>query len=182
MSPVSSARVIEVALAEFTALRSEIDNANSSQQTIININITAAGLIFSFVLANKADPLLLLVASGISSALGMYIQGSWYHVRRITRYIDTTLRPLMVTYTGESKVFGWEQEVLVRRASWGRVVPVGLATAVLFSLIPLVVLIWVIPYLKSSTGWLAWAIAMLLFLMQFCTGCWLALEIIRSKN
>jgi hypothetical protein len=182
MNAASPDRVVNAALAEFTALRSEMDNANSSQQTIVNINITAAGLIFSFVLAKKADPLLLLVAAAISSALGMYIQGSWYHVRRIARYIDTTLRPLMIEYTGESKVFGWEQAVQARQGWWVRLVPVGLATAVLFSLIPLVVLIWVIPYLKNSTDWLAWSIAVLLFLMQLCTGGWLALQIVRSKR
>lgn len=181
MAGKSPTHAIDVVIAEFQALRSEIENALSSQQTMININITAIAVIAGLVLSRKVDPLLLLVAAAISSGLGLYMQGSWYHVRRVISYINGTLRPLAIEYTGDDRVLAWETWSITRGGSWKRVALLGLATVIIFSVMPFVMLIWVIPRLESLWAWLAWTGTAIVFVVQLFTGAWLAWDIIRGK-
>jgi hypothetical protein len=181
MAGKSPSHTIDVIIAEFEALRNEINNAVSSQQTTININITAIAVISGLVLSHKADRLLLLVAAAISCGLGLYMEGSWHHIRRVVAYINGTLRPLATEYTGDERILAWETWSLTHGGAWKRVVPLGLATVVIFSVMPFVMLIWTIPDLKSPWLWLAWAGTATVFVLQVTTGAWLAWDIFRGK-
>src|SRR5687768_11405744 len=85
-------RVVDIALAEFSALRNEIDNLANAQRTVMNMNITVVAAIAGFVLANRADPHLLIALPIASGAIGLLYQ--WYivHAKHIGDYIDDVLR------------------------------------------------------------------------------------------
>lgn len=58
-------------VAEFGAVRDEVLFRANAQATLMQINITAAATVAGFVLADKADPLALIVVAIISPVLGM---------------------------------------------------------------------------------------------------------------
>jgi len=173
--------VIDVLIAEFQALRNEIDNALSAQQTMMNVNITAIAVASGLVLSHKIEPVFLLVAAVFSSGLGLYIEGGWHHIRRVLRYIDGTLRPLVVEYTGDERVLGWETWSLKSGGVWKRVIPVGLAIVITFSVMPAAMLIWTTPYMKGLWLWLAWAGTATVFVLQLSMGALLAWDLLRHK-
>jgi hypothetical protein len=173
--------VIDLVIVEFQAMRTEIDNALSSQQTIMNINVTAIAVIFGLVLSHKVAPLLLLIAAAISSGLGLYVLGSWYHVRRVISYINGELRPLAVDYTDDPRVLKWETWSLENGGAWKRVALLGLATLIIFYVMPFVMLVWSIPHLESLSAWLAWSGTAIIFIVQLSAGIWLAWDILRGN-
>jgi len=182
MSTNESDHAVVIALAEFNALRSEIDGALGAQQALINVNIVSAGLVSGFVVANEADVRLLLVSTILSAALGLYVQGSWYHVRRITSYIESNLRPVLIEYSQDPRIFSWEREVRRRRDALGRILPTALSMGVMFTLVPLVMLIWVARHLQDQLSWSVWALSLLLFLVHLSVGILLSWHILRSKG
>jgi FtsH-binding integral membrane protein len=175
----SPQHAIDLLIAEFQALRGEVENALSAQQTMININITAIAVASGLVLSHKVDPLFLLVAAAISSGLGLYVEGSWHHIRRVLRYIDGSLRPLAIEYTGDERVLAWEKWSLAHGGAWKRVIPVGLATVIIFSAMPAAMLVWTIPHIESLGVWLAWAGTAIVFVLQLSMGALLAWNILR---
>ncbi len=67
-SPPDKNLVISAALAEYTALRSEVTNRISGQDTMLNLYMTAAAAIFGLALSGHADALILLVVPLLSAA------------------------------------------------------------------------------------------------------------------
>jgi hypothetical protein len=181
MADKSPKEAVNIIIAEFQAMRTEIDNALSSQQTMININVTAIAVISGLVLAHKVAPLLLLIAAAISSGLGLYVLGSWYHVRRVISYINGFLRPLAIEYTGDERMLAWETWSLGRGGAWKRVALLGLATLIIFSVMPFVMLVWSIPHLESLSVWLAWSGTATIFIVQLSAGVWLGWDILRGN-
>ncbi|HZM79708.1 MAG TPA: hypothetical protein VFC19_28595 [Candidatus Limnocylindrales bacterium] len=64
----------KVALAEFSALRNEIDNLANAHRFMMNLNLTVVVGIVGLILAEKADPHLLFVLPIASSAIGLVYQ------------------------------------------------------------------------------------------------------------
>src|SRR5918997_5242633 len=95
-----------VALAEFSALRNEIDNLANAHRFMMNLNLTVVAGIVGFILADKADPHLLFVLPIASSAIGLVYQ--WYvvHAMHIGNYINDCLRPILVGHTRNEHVLG----------------------------------------------------------------------------
>ncbi|MEV0337971.1 hypothetical protein AB0H49_03000 [Nocardia sp. NPDC050713] len=57
----SARRVLDAALAEFVALRNELDEIGRGQRTVMNLNISVTTAIAAFVLSQRVAPQLLLV-------------------------------------------------------------------------------------------------------------------------
>jgi hypothetical protein len=68
-SPPDENLVISAALAEYTALRSEVTNRIGGQDTMLNLYMTAVAAIFGFALSGHADLLILLVVPLLSTAV-----------------------------------------------------------------------------------------------------------------
>jgi hypothetical protein len=161
--PVPGAAV-DVVLAEFAALRNEIDQLAGAQRKMINLNITAVATIVGLVLAQRADPHLLLALPVVSAAIGLVYQ--WYvlHAKHIGDYIDAILRPLLVAHTGDERVLGWEHQLrttVYRRRGSG--LAGRLSYLLLFPAVPAVALAATIAYLDTAWHWLAWTGGLALF-------------------
>ncbi|MEV4416822.1 hypothetical protein [Catellatospora sp. NPDC049609] len=163
----STSDVVTAALAEFAAMRSEIDELGRSQRTTINLNISAAAAVFAFVLSERADQRLLLVVPLISAALGLLYQAYTVHARNLGDYIDQQIRPVVVEHTGEDRLLGWERHVrtALHRQRHSQLV-MRLAYILLIPAIPAVSLVWVVPYLNTVWLWLGWTAGTVLFLVQ----------------
>ena len=165
--PVAGPGVVDVALAEFSALRSEIDNLASAHRTMINLNITVVAAITGLVLANRADPHLLLALPLVSGAIGLVYQ--WYvmHAKHIGDYIDETLRPLLVEQTGDDRMLAWEHRLrteVYRRP--GSAITSRIAYVLLFPAVPAASLVVTYQHLDSPWYWTTWLAGFGLLIVQ----------------
>lgn len=105
------ATAVQIGLGEFGALRGEISNRSSAQNTLINLNITAVGTIGGLSIAYHANPLVLLILPPLSSALGLlYID----HARNISRlgwYVRERLWTSLRQASSDTKIPTYEDEV-----------------------------------------------------------------------
>lgn len=130
----------QIALAKFSSLRDEIAQRSAHQHTVINIAVTAVSTIAGFVLANKADPLLLLVVPFVSFALGALWYDHAINIDRIGRAKQAVEEEFGRFAPGdgatyESTVLDFEHAGVARRIS-PRVFPLGTAVCMLFVLAP----------------------------------------------
>jgi hypothetical protein len=81
----------EVMLAEYSALRSEVDRRANIQWNVLALQITSAGVIASLAISRSADIALLLVIPLSSYMLGSRYILHDYHLKLISRYIRDSL-------------------------------------------------------------------------------------------
>ena len=74
---------IEARLAEYAALRQEIQNRSGLQQTLIGLNVTAIGALVGLVLSTKASSSALLILPPICTTLAFL----WIDHHRVIREI-----------------------------------------------------------------------------------------------
>jgi hypothetical protein len=162
----STEKAINCTLAEFSALRSEIDDLGRAQRAVINLNISTAAAIIAFVLSQRASPLLLLVAPFASSAFGFLYETYTLHIRYIGDYIDQNIRPIIVGYTNDDRLFGWESHVRSKICTSGSSrLAMQMAFTLLMPVVPAVSLVWVLPYL-TGWYWVVWSGGVLLYIVQ----------------
>jgi hypothetical protein len=81
----------QVMLAEYSALRSEVDRRAGVQWNVLALQITSAGVIASLAISRAADLALLLVIPLSSYMLGSRYILHDYHLKLISRYIRDSL-------------------------------------------------------------------------------------------
>lgn len=167
VSPPDRNLVISAALAEYTALRSEVTNRISGQDTMLNLYMTAAAAIFGFALSGHADPLILLVVPLLSAAARLLYHNHNLYIKLVSSYLNDQLRPLVTDRLGEPRLFGWHERSAEyqRGPRWRRLAhPAGLA--LLFPVSAAAALALAAARLSSPWAWLAWACGWLLVLAQ----------------
>ena len=170
--PETNSKLLDVALAEFKALRDEIGSRATSSHTLININVVASGVIGGLVVNNPGRVELLLLLPILSPVLGLLWLDHANNIRNIGDYINTTLRPLMASLLDaeSTAVLAWEEHVdQYERRALLRFLPLGVPVLVLFAAIPLVSLARTAGDIGSSWQWVLWVGGALL------TLCFLAL-------
>jgi IPT/TIG domain len=97
----------QVMLAEYSALRSEVDRRANVQWNVIALQITSAGVIASLAISRVADIALLLVIPLLSYMLGTRYILNAYHINLITSYIRYSLS---VRLQGHLAWEGWKAD------------------------------------------------------------------------
>lgn len=108
----------QVMLAEYSALRSEVDRRASIQWNVLALQITSAGVIASLAISRPADIALLLVIPLSSYMLGSRYILHDYHLKLISRYIRDSLSGRL---DGNLAWEGWkasQMEPHVKRRNW----------------------------------------------------------------
>lgn len=99
----------EMLLAEFSALRAEMTNRQNLHWNVFALQLTAAGVIFSFALSNSNRTGFLLILPVITYALtGRYVS-QYLGVRNMATYIRDVLNEK------SNGNFGWEHWIDSRR-------------------------------------------------------------------
>jgi hypothetical protein len=91
----------EVRLAEYAALRQEIQNRSGLQQTLLGLNVTAIAAIGGLVLSRRVSPAILLVLPPIVLTLGFL----WVDHDRVIHDLARYIRTQLWTWTPS-----WQQE------------------------------------------------------------------------
>jgi hypothetical protein len=81
----------QVMLAEYSALRSEVDRRVNLQWNVVALQVTSAGVIASLAISRAADVALLLVIPLLSYMLGQRYILHDYYINLISRYIRDSL-------------------------------------------------------------------------------------------
>ena len=108
-SPPDRDLVINAALAEYTALRAEVTNRISGQDTTLNLYMTATAAIFGLALSGHADSLILLVVPLSSAAARLLYHNHNLYIRLVSAYLNDQLRPLITDRLGEPRLLGWQE-------------------------------------------------------------------------
>jgi hypothetical protein len=171
MGSVEPAAILQAALAEFSDLRTEIQNRSGAAWTLVNLNVTATATILGFVLADKADPRLLLALPIVSSALGMLFIDHAYNINNLGSYINKKIRPVVRDASGDDRLLGYEEAMdKYEQKKLLRFIPFGLPLTILFSGVPLASLCFVLGSLGAGWAWVLWALDVVLVAVQL--GLW----------
>jgi hypothetical protein len=130
-------------LAEFAALRAEIIQRMSMQWNMFALQLTAAGVVFSFALSNPSHTGFLLILPVVTYALtGRYVS-QFLGTQKVGTYIREVLE---VKAKGQLHWEEWNraQPAMARTLTWLN--PLFLA----FPGVSLIALVWVAPYIWAS--------------------------------
>jgi hypothetical protein len=94
-TPETDKQLITVLLAQFDACRTEIQARSSTQATLINLNITAIGIIAGYYFEYHASPIVLLVIPLLSPMLGIIWADHAINIGNLGRFIQRRLMPLL---------------------------------------------------------------------------------------
>ena len=154
---------LNVAIAEFNALRGEIRDRASAAFLVLNINITATTAVMGMVLSGKADPMVLLILPLFSPALGMLFVDHSHNIRNLGDYINLRLRPLAVAAAGEPRLLAYEEFVRqYEQDKLRRFLPLGLPLSVLFVAVPFGVLAFLSARIEHLWVWALWGVGLLM--------------------
>jgi hypothetical protein len=101
-------RDVDVALAEFAALRAEIASSKTVQSTSIGVGLTAIGAIFAFALQKNGTTDTLLVVAPFSLVINVVYFAEAVRIRRVGDYIRKYLWQYLEDRTGYPH--SWEKE------------------------------------------------------------------------
>lgn len=106
-------KAIDVAIAEFNALRTEIVSYISTQAALVGLALTAGGLIVGFTVKEHVDQRLLLAIPLLTLLVVSLHTAASFRSALIGRYIDNVLWANLKKHVGE--IPSWEAEVAKRR-------------------------------------------------------------------
>lgn len=106
---LSRRAIVDVSLAEFNAMRKEIADRSTTQNTLINLNLTAVAALVSIIATQEIDERLLLLLCPISCGLGLLWVDHGRTIRDLGTYINRELRGPLREITG-IEVLAWEEK------------------------------------------------------------------------
>lgn len=101
---------VSVLLAEYNALRGEIDRRSQAQQTLANLALGLSGALVAYAVAHDAVVVLLLQPI-LASTLGLLYADHGLAIRRASRYLDRCVVVSIERLTREPALMRWERIV-----------------------------------------------------------------------
>lgn len=97
-------------IAEYAALRSEIDNRSNHQHLLVNLAATGSAALLAVGAARDTfiDEVLLVVPPFVLTLFVLYVD-HWMAISRIGGYLRTDLRNVATRAGGAPGVFAWEE-------------------------------------------------------------------------
>jgi hypothetical protein len=90
--PAVDAAHTDVALADFAAIKQEIQHRSNAQLTLVGLNVTAVGAIGGFAISQRQTVLMLMLPI-LCPALGLFFLDHDRHIRAQGQYIRAVLWP-----------------------------------------------------------------------------------------
>jgi hypothetical protein len=166
----SRATATSLLIAEFTALRDQLQHLSTAGQAIVALHLTVVGSIAGIVLTDNAGNQLLLLVPAVASPLALLYADVAGRMRMTADYIDQHLRPIAVEYGQDDRLMRWEEFNVAREAKAGKIAPRGLAIWVLFPGASVAALVAAVGGMTTGWLWVAWAVALVLVVFQ--SGVW----------
>lgn len=149
-------QLITVLLAQFGACRAEIQARSANQAALINLNISAVGVIAGFYFAYGADPRLLFLIPLLSPMLGIIWADHAINIGNIGRFIQDRIMPSLRA-TLKQPLPDYELRIRHFEAQMGaRLLLLIAPMAMLFAIIPAasLVIVWSVVSDKDIIFWM----------------------------
>jgi len=148
---------ITILLAEYQALRAEIQTRSGAQSTMMQLTITALGALAALSFTQYGDRRMLLLIPVISTILGLVWLDHAANISNIGDFIQQRLWPALGTASGAEGLPDYEATVRAyERTPGGFLRLFGLPPFLIFILVPIVSI--VIAFDSSSQDWLFWTL------------------------
>ncbi|GAB3349606.1 hypothetical protein RMN56_08565 [Micromonospora halotolerans] len=141
-------------VAEYTAIRAVMAQKSAASHALVGAYLTVVAVILGFVVANRADPRLLLAVPVLAATSGITILRRRRDREAANRYTRDVLRPIAVQCSGDDRVFRWDDFYAQQRDARSLLYEFGLQ--LVFPLSGFVCLFVTLPLLASVGEWLAW--------------------------
>jgi hypothetical protein len=105
---------IDVAVAEFNALRSEMHNRINAQAALVGVALAALGVVFGFVVKDHGETRLLLAVPPLALLVSLLSAAESHRVATIGDYVREVLWPYL-TCELDDKLPSWEDGIGERR-------------------------------------------------------------------
>ncbi|MCW3839139.1 hypothetical protein ONA70_03385 [Micromonospora yasonensis] len=148
-------------IAEYNSIRAVVAQKSSASHALVGAYLTMVAVILGFVVANRADPRLLVTVPILAASSGITILRRRQDRDAANRYVVEVLRPIAVECCGDERILTWEEFYANHRAGRSFLYEFGLQ--LVFPLSGSAALIATLPLLDSFGDWLAW-LAGLIFL------------------
>ncbi|MCA1671370.1 MAG: hypothetical protein LC799_03930 [Actinobacteria bacterium] len=112
LSAPLSGKAVDVALAEFNALRTEIVSRITTQMTTTSLGLAALGVVVGFVVQGNSNRTLLLAVPLLTLVVNLVSTAHGYYISVIGNYIREKLWPYLQGQVG--MLPSWEVEVAAR--------------------------------------------------------------------
>ncbi|MGC3859399.1 hypothetical protein ACPSM1_04315 [Micromonospora chersina] len=156
-APLAAARVdnrTNLLVAEYNAIRAVMAQKSAASHALVGAYLTVVAVILGFVVANRADPRLLLAVPVLAAISGITILRRRRDREAANTYIRDVLRPVAVECCGDDRVFRWDDFYARQKNSRSLLYEFGLQ--LVFPLSGAVCLFVTLPLLGSVGEWLAW--------------------------
>ncbi|SCL62372.1 hypothetical protein [Micromonospora chersina] len=156
-APLAAARAdsrTNLLVAEYNAIRAVMAQKSAASHTLVGAYLTVVAVILGFVVANRADPRLLLAVPVLAAISGITILRRRRDREAANTYIRDVLRPVAVECSGDDRVFQWDDFYARQKDSRSLLYEFGLQ--LVFPLSGAVCLFVTLPLLGSVGEWLAW--------------------------
>lgn len=141
-------------IAEYNSIRAVVAQKSAASHALVGAYMTIVAVMLGFVVANSADPRLLLALPVLSAISGVTILRRRRDREAANRYIREVLRPIAVQCSGDERMFLWEEHYARHRDARSLLYELGLQ--LIFPLSGLACLIATLPRLESPADWLIW--------------------------
>jgi hypothetical protein len=162
----SVSKVVDVALAEFNALRAEINQRIAAEATLDGLNFTVSATVVGLVLAEKVGVNVLVILPILYSGVKILAMQQNFVVIAAGKYIREQIAPLVREKLGDDRLFDWERfyaEDLARRRYWW-LSPV--ASLLIFPAFSVAIIVLVVPDLTRPLEWTAWLVGIVAITCQ----------------
>ncbi|MFE9960133.1 hypothetical protein [Micromonospora sp. NPDC005299] len=127
---------------------------SAASHALVGAYLTVVAVILGFVVANRADPRLLLAVPVLAAVSGITILRRRRDREAANSYIREVLRPVAVECSGDDRVFRWDDFYAQQRGARSLLYEFGLQ--LVFPLSGFVCLFVTLPLLGSVGEWSAW--------------------------
>ncbi|NES26469.1 hypothetical protein GCE86_28635 [Micromonospora terminaliae] len=141
-------------VAEYNAIRAVMAQKSAASHALVGAYLTVVAVILGFVVANRADPRLLLAVPVLAAISGITILRRRRDREAANTYIREVLRPVAVECSGDDRVFRWDDFYAQQRGARSLLYEFGLQ--LVFPLSGFVGLFVTLPLLGSVGDWSAW--------------------------
>jgi hypothetical protein len=165
---------LNIAVAEFNAMRAEILSRSTAQQNLLNLTIVAVGAVGSVAFSGASRQPVLLILPIVSCIFGMLYFDHGFAIGNIGRYIKDELAPAVRSESNWSHALAWEDfvrriassQTRFRRSAVQFDIPILFA----FLFVPVMISAYMATQLANTWLWLAWSVGVVAEMLTAAVG------------
>jgi hypothetical protein len=146
---------VTILLSQFTALRNEIGSRSQAQATMVNLSITAVGILGGLGLSQYGDERLLLLIPIVSTLLGLIWLDHAANIFKLGDFIREQLMPRLIQEAGTEDLPDYEKFIRKYEGSTHIIIRAFMLPPLLAFIAPSIMGI-IVAFKSDVRNWLFW--------------------------